>query len=136
MDTTILKEVTIKRYYSGRDGVFGIVLVDHAPFCLSLEDPDNDNKKNISCIPAAEYSCEPVHSPRFGKTWEIKNVPNRSAILFHAGNTIQDTQGCILLGHQIAKVAGILGIIHSQIAFSDFKKKLNHMPFLLRIFDL
>lgn len=39
-----------------------------------------------------------VNSPKFGKTWEIFKVPNRSEILFHVGNHPQDTHGCILLG--------------------------------------
>jgi hypothetical protein len=53
-------------------------------------------------IPAGEYHCglhgwanEPV---KIKKVWEVLNVPGRSAILFHAGNTDEDTRGCILVG--------------------------------------
>jgi len=53
-------------------------------------------------IPAGAYRCgvhgwgnEPV---KIKKVWEVLNVPKRSAILFHAGNTDEDTRGCILVG--------------------------------------
>ena len=64
----------------------------------TLENPWEDNEPYISCIPAGEYHCERVNSPRFGNTFQILEVPDRTHILFHWGNYEKDTLGCILLG--------------------------------------
>lgn len=70
---------------------------------FTLEDPWLDNHPRTSCIPAGDYRCSPHGweartSFKFKRVWEVLNVPRRSAILFHAGNTHQDTHGCILVG--------------------------------------
>jgi hypothetical protein len=83
--------------------LIGTLDVPGMPFPLwTLEDLPNGNKPGISCIPAGDYKCrqhgwngEPV---KFTKVWEVTNVPGRSAILFHSGNTDADTRGCILVG--------------------------------------
>jgi len=61
-------------------------------------------------------------SPRFGETFEIKDVPGRSHILFHTGNTVEDTQGCILLGRSLWNAKN--GIRESKPAFADFMEAL------------
>lgn len=77
----------------------GILLIeDTLLLCLSLELPWRDNQRNISCIPLGNYSCKKFHSGKFGSTYVLESVPNRSGILFHSGNTHLDTYGCILLG--------------------------------------
>lgn len=83
---------------------FGVLKVDGHFCCLTLELPWKDNKKNESCIPLGEYVCKITkdRKTKSGKainlTYEVENVPNRSGILFHVGNFLQDTHGCILLG--------------------------------------
>lgn len=62
------------------------------------EDDWLDNKPQKSCIPDGTYTCRRVQSPTFGNTFEVTSVPGRSAILFHAGNTEEDTKGCLLVG--------------------------------------
>lgn len=66
-------------------------------FC-TLELPWRDNRPRESCIPCGRYVCRRVCSPKFGDTFEICDVPNRSNILYHSGNYYKDTQGCVLLG--------------------------------------
>ena len=56
------------------------------------------NKRNVSCIPIGTYECAEYSSAKYKDVWEIKNVPNRSSILFHAGNSTHDTEGCVLVG--------------------------------------
>ena len=73
------------------------------PFALTLEPPWRNNEKNISCIPAGIYNCAFHISPKFGPTYEVKEVPDRSHILFHKGNYTHNTKGCILVGEQIEK---------------------------------
>ncbi len=70
--------------------------------CDTLENPWLDNQRNISCIPAGQYNVR-LRLARESATRDylhllVQEVPNRSYILFHIGNTAKDTQGCILVG--------------------------------------
>lgn len=86
-------------------GVFGYLdLFDGAGqrlarFCTA-EEEWRDNRPHISCIPTGSYRCRRGVFPRMGETFEVTGVPGRTAILFHAGNTEADTEGCILLGQR------------------------------------
>lgn len=63
-----------------------------------LELPWKANQKQISCIPEGTYNIVPHKSPKFGHCLLVKDVPDRSNILIHAGNTTKDTKGCLLPG--------------------------------------
>ena len=101
---------------------------------FTIENPWLDNKKTDSCIPTGTYICKPVNSPRFGKTIEVTNVPNRSHILFHAGNSPDDTDGCILLGLNGTK-GDRMWISNSKAAVIDFLNAVGREPFELEITD-
>lgn len=92
--------LTLKRIASRDDGTFGVLLADGAPFAVTLERPWRDNRKGESCIPSGAYTCVRVNSPKFGITWIVRDVPGRSEILFHAGNTFADSHGCILVAER------------------------------------
>lgn len=66
--------------------------------CNTLELPWNDNKVRASCIPDGEYRIAVVQSAKFGHCVHILGVSGRSGILIHAGNSLNDTKGCILVG--------------------------------------
>ena len=72
--------------------------------CKTLELGWHDNEVEKSCIPSGTYTVVKHQSPKFGTCFHVQNVPNRSAILFHAGNFNTDTHGCILVGEQFAKL--------------------------------
>jgi len=74
----------------------GKLYIDGELICRAIELPWVKNTRNISCIPAGEYKINPVNSNRFGLTYEVADVVGRSHILFHKGNTVNDTEGCIL----------------------------------------
>ncbi len=74
------------------------VLTGHDIVMFTMEKPWKDNARNISCIPEGTYDVVPNNSPTFGESFLVKDVPNRSHILFHGGNYVDDTQGCILPG--------------------------------------
>lgn len=102
----------------------------------TLENPFCDNQRSVSCIPAGSYWCEPYNSPTFGHTWIVLNVPNRSYILFHAGNYVEHTQGCIILGMSRAK--NERAVWRSRDAVAQFMNYLNTRDvhkFLLEIRD-
>ncbi len=90
------------------------------PFCLTLERKWVDNKVGESCILSGAYICQRVNSPKFGETFEVKNVPNRTAILFHKGNIMDDSHGCIILGEQFEPLEGKNAVISSGKAFIEF----------------
>ena len=55
------------------------------------------------CIPTGSYPVVIRQSPKFQRLMPlVTNVPNRSGILFHSGNTFRDTLGCILVGYNDA----------------------------------
>jgi hypothetical protein len=107
------------------DGVRGELRMDGQRLCHTLERPWLGNETDISCIPAGGYLCRRMHSPRFGETFEVTDVPGRSHILFHAGNTVADTHGCILLGRSRGIVYGRDGVTESRLAFKTFMRRLD-----------
>ena len=71
--------------------------LDGEGFLYTLELPWLDNATMVSCIPAGPHRCRRVVSPTYGVTFEIE-VEGRTHILFHWGNWVKNTNGCVLLG--------------------------------------
>lgn len=88
----------LTRLISGVKGVKGVLTYDKQIICNTLELPWQYNIRSMSCIPAGEYEVVKTTSPKFGEVFYLKHVPNRQGILIHAGNTLKDTRGCILVG--------------------------------------
>jgi hypothetical protein len=83
----------------------GQLFLNGEKFCDTLELPFKNNQKNISSIPAGNYDVR-LRLARESATRDylhlmIKEVPDRSYILFHRGNSAKDTEGCILVGRGI-----------------------------------
>lgn len=78
----------------------GVLRYNNRAFAVTLELPWLENAPTRSCIPTGTYECRRVQSPRFGNTFEVTGVPGRSHILFHKGNQIADTAGCILVAEK------------------------------------
>ena len=84
------------------ESTIGELFLNGERFCDTLELPYRDNQKSISCIPTGEYKVR-LRLPRESATRHyihllVKDVKDRSHILFHRGNTAKDTKGCILVG--------------------------------------
>lgn len=62
------------------------------------------NETSVSCIPTGEYETEKRQSAKFSNHFHLKDVPDRSYILIHAGNYRKDTEGCIVVGNGFARV--------------------------------
>jgi len=103
-----------------RFGMFGILLIQTEIFCWTLEPPEYGNVKRVSCIPAGCYECQRIVSQRFATTFEVKNVPGRSSILFHRGNTVDHTEGCILLGGEIGVLKDNRAVLSSGQTFNSW----------------
>ena len=102
-------------------GTIGLLKINKRVFCMTLEPPDKLNAQNVSSIPAQQYICEPFISEKHGKTFLVTNVPGRSSVLFHAGNTVEHTAGCILLGSSLGKLqASDRALVNSGCTFKKF----------------
>jgi hypothetical protein len=84
------------------ESTIGELFLNGERFCDTLELPYRDNQRSISCIPTGEYKVR-LRLPRESATRHyihllVKDVKDRSHILFHRGNTAKDSRGCILVG--------------------------------------
>ena len=105
-------------------GTFGILRIQKEAFCVTLEPPNFGNMQNVSCIPAGQYKCNRFRSAKFGDTFEIAHVPNRSGILFHAGNAVKETEGCVLLAQYFGKLRGDRAVLNSGLTFKMFMDRM------------
>lgn len=103
----------------------GVLLFDGEPRMLTLELPEAiDNTP--SCIPEGSYLCEKVFNrtteggTHIPLTLHVLNVPHRTGILFHVGNTIKDTLGCILVGQELGVLNFQEAVLQSKNAFQKF----------------
>lgn len=89
--------LTLDREGSTPTGTIGRISIAGVFLCFSLE-PDEDRAVHPA-IPAASYRLGVRPSPKFGRMVPVVlDVPGRSCIEIHPGNTDADTDGCILLG--------------------------------------
>jgi len=84
------------------ESTIGELFINGERFCNTLELPYRDNQRSVSCIPTGDYKVR-MRYPRESATRDylhllVKDVKDRSLILFHKGNTAKDTRGCILVG--------------------------------------
>lgn len=118
----------IIRLESTDEAVLGALVLDGRLFCWTLEPPDRGNRPGESCIPPGRYACSAVASPRFGRAVAVRGVPGRSHILFHAGNTAADTEGCILLGSRPGTLDGRRALLGSAEAMRAFLEAVGREP--------
>jgi len=116
----ILPTVRILRVEESQEGTFGVLTICSQVFCVTLELSDRLNKQEVSCIPAQQYMCKRIISPKFGETFEICDVPGRDHVLFHKGNRIIDTHGCIILAQHFGKLKGDRAVLNSGATFDSF----------------
>ncbi len=115
-------------------GVFSAVKIHGTNFrCYGIEPPWLDNEVGKSCIPVGVYPIERGdHFTKPQAEWEVKNVPNRTVILFHRGNNMDDTEGCILLGVGLGWIQSANSIqpkwavTNSRMAMTQFNQTLSN----------
>jgi hypothetical protein len=131
----------MKQYFLSRISMtgketFGVLMDDKIPFAVTLEPPENGNRTKVSCIPEGSYICERIISSKYGNTFEVTDVNHRSNILFHWGNWVKDTEGCILLGTFYDILNDKPAIAISKKAFRKFLYRLKDVDeFALTIID-
>ena len=96
----------------------GVLSIKDTTFrCWTCEDLERETKiKGRTAIPTGRYKMVINFSNRFQKEMPLLlDVPNFEGIRIHAGNTSEDTEGCILVGFD--RIDG--GIGKSRIAYED-----------------
>lgn len=115
-------ELLLQRKTEVNNTVLGELFINGSFFCYTLEDKIRDVKiKHETCIPEGSYNIIITPSARFKEILPLlQNVPNFSGIRIHAGNTIEDTSGCILVG---SAIKGEM-LLYSKITVSRLISKL------------
>lgn len=108
--------ITITRFSSDRDSSLGILRIGEKFECFTLEDEFRANKVAAETrIPAGIYPVKlrtgsPManrYDAKFadighrGMLW-LQDVPDFDWIYFHIGNDDDDSEGCLLVGRQVA----------------------------------
>ena len=85
--------ISLKREAPRGKAVFGRLVVDGGMLAM-------DTLENLTyAIPDGFYRVRMTYSPRFQEVLPILDgVIGRTGIRIHAGNTIEHTEGCILVG--------------------------------------
>lgn len=136
-----VKKVVLQRDVSLDEGTFGVITLPDGWSCYTLELPWRDNRRRASCIPAGVYRAVDHVSPRFGRTYWIRDVPGRDGILIHAGNLAgdrekgrrSDSDGCILLGMRKGQLQRQAAVLDSKTALREFLSRMAHAPFILDV---
>ncbi len=97
----------------------------------ALELPWKNNHHFISCIPEGTYTCARYTRKNGQVCWELLDVRDRSDILVHIANTVNDLLGCIGIGMAAGTVNGLIGIIMSTIAFKRFMWMTRKEPWIV-----
>lgn len=115
-------DLVLNRVYVGQAGAFGVLSeAGQPPFAVTLEHTYDNNEVKIQ---AGIYTCQRTHFNRGGyDTFEVTSVPGHECILFHRGNTENDSDGCILLGLCLGQVNGVPGVLSSASAHALFMVK-------------
>ena len=119
--------IKLKRHALKETYTIGKLFIDNKYFCDTLEDTVRDLNKDGDLNDAGEYKISSLTSIPYGKyeitlkvqspkyslrssySWcngylpRLLNVPHFDGILIHAGNTANDSSGCILVGENKVK---------------------------------
>ena len=131
MDVKLVRDIMTFKATEGR-----LIVGDQVFY--TIEEPWMLNASRKSCIPKGVYKCKPHNWQdnkkfKYSRVWEVTNVPNRTAILIHLGNTVDDTMGCILVGMKRGKIGGKPAVLQSRLAMSRLRDIIGPREFTLTI---
>jgi hypothetical protein len=101
------------------DCTAGIYIINNRVFCFTLEPPVQQAGETIRpgmAIPAGCYLARVLWSPKFGRNnVHIIDVPGRTEIEQHGGNTVKDTIGCTLVAFNRIDDCTIQGTAENEL---------------------
>lgn len=112
--------IKVERFIHHSDCEISRVYVREKFFCFAIEDATRTTKiKGQTCIPVGTYDLSTRFSPKFSPRFNhdmiwVKNVPGFEYILIHTGNTISDTEGCLIVGARIGVLKGKDAVLVSK----------------------
>jgi hypothetical protein len=121
-------------------GDLGAWLFDGVIFCFTLQ-PDETDAGRFH-LPAGDYICTKYNSPKHGMTFIIHrpetpvSVDGHDYLEVHAGNDIEDTLGCTVIGSSVGKLKGDRAVLNSGLTFQLFQEYTKDVDsFTLKIID-
>ena len=119
-------KLQVVRHQFGKDATNGMLFIDGIFECYTLEDQYQAVKvMHETCIPEGTYDIEFRKTGGFHAKYteryknahygmlHVQDVPNFKWILWHSGNTDENTAGCLLLGNSqesnLVKKDGFIG---------------------------
>lgn len=123
-------EILVERKYKKENYTIGKLYINGEYFCDTLEDKDRGLNQDMAlaelqelkeygktAIPTGRYKIEITWSNLFKKMLPILiDVPAYRYIRIHSGNTHKDTEGCILLGFNLA----VGKVLNSRKTMAEF----------------
>lgn len=131
-------KLQLVRVQFGEDAVNGMLFIDGVFECYTLEDQYQEVKVyGETCIPEGTYQLgfrkEGGFHNRYKERFanhvgmiEILDIPNFKYVLFHLGNSDENTAGCILVGssQQDLDLSKDGWISNSKLAYTNFYPKV------------
>lgn len=103
-----MKAIITRKNYSEKQVTGTFILLDEKGKqvfeCKTLELPDKNNARRVSCIPKGNYPVLYRYTPKRKGHYLVNNVPYRDLILIHTGNYNADILGCILVGDSLVDI--------------------------------
>ena len=122
------KLVELNRFAYTPIGTFGKLYMSEFE-CYTVERPWLNNKVRESCIPEGEYDIELGRFNRGGyAAYEVMNVPERSLIKIHIGNSMNDVIGCIAPGKSLGWIHQTWAVTSSTTTYKEFMKAMENAP--------
>ncbi len=112
-----------------------------APGGFSCDTMERPATGDHPCIGKGSWRVHAFAHPEHGLCYEVQNVKDRTAILFHSANWIRQLLGCIALGRATMVVEGVwkgekvkeMGLSSSKDAVAAFWAHMAGMDFMLTI---
>ena len=125
-----MKQLEIIRLEKTEEGVLGVLLIEGIIFCHTLEHP-------TLLISTGTYPAVFEYSNKFKrKLYELLCTKDRTEIKIHVGNTVNDTEGCILLGKYTGQLNGERAVYASGDTIDLFHEALGGAEVNISVLDL